>query len=407
MKRKPVYEEVNDPVAGYDEVRYQKAREKRKLLEQQSKIIITPDSPLKSLWNVAPVDNSAFSVDNQPIETPILSPNIEGHVNVASNAINTSPATFPLVAKIGVPTNFTSQAEIAPVAKNTCDANIAGHAMDESASNDASDTTITCPSNIVGHAINDAALLIATEPNITSDANITGHTNLARLNASDIGEKPFPTEPDDSQQDNNSNTLRHLITTSSSNIASHATIAWEPNIVSQLFSASVAESAPHANNQSRAINATHVTKQRRADIPRHLKLTSHANSSEEPSPVRITHNYSVRDREVTNLMQLLTPNEWKVYCYFLSVTHEYWVPELRAGTTHCWTTHPVIQKKTGIASNNTVGKTVESLEARGLIRRTYTARKPHEKSQYRVYLPFEMTGYQGKTRLVYERGDVK
>jgi hypothetical protein len=408
MKRKPVYEEMDDPVAGYDEVRYQKAREKRRLLEQQSKAIITPDSPAKSLWNASPpppVNNSVISVDKVVIQPLFSSPNIAGDTKAVSRAILTPDIKLASDATIQPATNNESDANNDSEPIITARANIAGVSNIEpplittSAAIPTRDVIVTPDAIIAANATNAGHVVLTPQPNIAPHAIIAG------VHESRQADTPHSSHAEDQQDDKTEPSLHHLFSTPHANIAGHVNVAWEPNIVSQLNIASAVNSVSHANIPPDTKIGGHAKKQRSANIPRQLKIAPHAISSEEPAPSRIMQNYSRRDREVTNLMQLLTPNEWKVYCYFLSVTHESWVPEMRAGVTHCWTTHPTIQRRTGIASNNTVGKTVESLEARGLVRRTYTARRSLEKSQYRVYLPCELTGYQGTTKLVYEKGD--
>ena len=127
----------------------------------------------------------------------------------------------------------------------------------------------------------------------------------------------------------------------------------------------------------------------------HVISTSHVNiTGQEPGKASIVGNYCRRDKDVTSLMPTLSGNEWKVYCYFLAITYEFYPSK-----NICSTTHPTIQQKTGIASNKTVGIAVDSLIARGLLKRLLTARRANEKSMYRVFLPCEFNGYTGKTKI--------
>jgi hypothetical protein len=97
-------------------------------------------------------------------------------------------------------------------------------------------------------------------------------------------------------------------------------------------------------------------------------------------------------------MREMTGDEWKVYCYLLSVTHEKW-----EGETHCWTSQHVIKEETGVGSKRTVGLVLESLEAKGFVERTFKGNRVIKMSQYRVFLPCEREGYAGKTKIAYEK----
>ena len=133
----------------------------------------------------------------------------------------------------------------------------------------------------------------------------------------------------------------------------------------------------------------------------HAVSTSHVNiTSQEPGKSSIVGNYCRRDKDVINLMPTLSGNEWKVYCYFLAITYESYPSK-----NICSTTHPTIQQKTGIASNKTVGIAVDSLIARGFLKRFLTARRANEKSMYRVFLPCEFNGYTGKTKIMSQVDD--
>ena len=133
----------------------------------------------------------------------------------------------------------------------------------------------------------------------------------------------------------------------------------------------------------------------------HVVSTSHVNiTSQEPGKSSIVGNYCRRDKDVINLMPTLSGNEWKVYCYFLAITYESYPSK-----NICSTTHPTIQQKTGIASNKTVGIAVDSLIARGFLKRFLTARRANEKSMYRVFLPCEFNGYTGKTKIMSQVDD--
>jgi len=136
---------------------------------------------------------------------------------------------------------------------------------------------------------------------------------------------------------------------------------------------------------------------RRTDLPRLVKLGSEIPVTIQPQPVQIIYNFSKRDRDINKLMPSLTGDEWKVYCYLLSITHE----KSWQGETHCWTSHHVIREETGLGCRRTVGIVLESLEAKELIQRTYTGNKAVKKSQYRVFLPCEISGYVGETKLSY------
>lgn len=135
---------------------------------------------------------------------------------------------------------------------------------------------------------------------------------------------------------------------------------------------------------------------RRTDLPRLVKLGRDVPVTIKPQPIHITYNYARRDRDVIKLMASLTGDEWKVYCYLLSITHELW-----DGMTHCWTSHHVIREETGLGCKRTVGIVLESLEAKGLIQRTFTGNRVVKQSQYRVFLPCEIEGYTGKTQVAY------
>lgn len=147
-------------------------------------------------------------------------------------------------------------------------------------------------------------------------------------------------------------------------------------------------------------NTTHVK------ITPVVKTTSHVKNKprvkhtprvittpKDPATVKIINNYVFRDADICSLMRELTANEFKVYNYFLSISYEVKF----APRQICSTTHPIIQTETAISSNKTIGVVVESLEAKGLIKRLVTARKAGEMSLYRVYLPCERPGYTGET----------
>jgi len=134
------------------------------------------------------------------------------------------------------------------------------------------------------------------------------------------------------------------------------------------------------------------------DIPRLAKLRLVPAITPTPSPVHIYKNFSFRDRDLVKYMKELTGDEWKVYCYLLSVTHEKW-----EGETHAWTSHHVIKEETGVGCKRTVGLVLESLEAKGFIRRTFTGNRVVKMSQYRVFLPCEREGYAGKTKIAYTK----
>lgn len=321
---------------------------------------------LEHMAKIEPVDNPPLSVDKELLISEKTDSKIAGHGIIAGQVINEGPANIAPQVILDGDAKDNGHVNIAPVAINQGPSNITPHA------------NIASDAELARHVINAAPVIF------DAPVNFTPHADIALVSAN----SPSQHASEDSVEDN----LSALFSAPHANIAPAAKFDGHASFEGDANNAAPANSAPHA------------LKQWDANIPRHVKLTRHAISSEEALPVQIMQNYSRRDKEVANLMQHLTANEWKVYCYFLSITHELWVPELRAGTTHCWTTHPVIQNKTGIASNNTVGKVVESLEARGLIKRTYTARRSLEKSQYRVFLPFELVGYQGKTILKYEKG---
>lgn len=142
----------------------------------------------------------------------------------------------------------------------------------------------------------------------------------------------------------------------------------------------------------------HTKRSRRTDLPRLVKLGQEIPITIEQQPVQILYNYCRRDRDVVGMMSSLTGDEWKVYCYLLSETHEKW-----EGETHCWTSHHVIREETGLGCKRTVGIVLESLEAKGLIQRTFTGNRVVKRSQYRIFLPCEMPGYNGETKLSYTR----
>jgi len=137
---------------------------------------------------------------------------------------------------------------------------------------------------------------------------------------------------------------------------------------------------------------------RRKDLPRLVKLEQEIPVTIEPQPVHVTYNYARRDRDVVKVMASLTGDEWKVYCYLLSITHELW-----DGQTHCWTSHHVVREETGLGCKRTVGIVLESLEAKGLIQRTFTGNRAVKRSQYRVFLPCETPDYIGQTQISYTR----
>jgi hypothetical protein len=161
------------------------------------------------------------------------------------------------------------------------------------------------------------------------------------------------------------------------------------------------EQVSGVNKTSHVVSTSHVNITSDVKSTPHVKSTSHVNiTSPEPGKASIVGNYRRRDDDVKNLMPTMSGNEWKVYCYFLTITYEFFPSK-----NICSTTHPTIQQKTGIASNKTVGIAVDSLIARGFLKRILTARRANEKSMYRVFLPCEFNGYTGKTKIMSQVDD--
>jgi hypothetical protein len=69
MTPKPAYEEIDSPLPGYDDARFQLAKLKKQK-EQEAKRIPAPESAKDSLWNaqspVSPVDNSLLDKTSSP-----------------------------------------------------------------------------------------------------------------------------------------------------------------------------------------------------------------------------------------------------------------------------------------------------------------------------------------------------
>ena len=141
---------------------------------------------------------------------------------------------------------------------------------------------------------------------------------------------------------------------------------------------------------------THNVNKPKNAIPKLLRLSRNKVVYPEASPVHIKYNYAYRDRDLIKHMHEMTGDEWKVYCYLLSLTHEKW-----EGETHCWTSQYVVAEETGIGTRKTAGLVLESLEAKGFIQRTYVGNRVIKLSQYRVFLPCEMEEYKGTTEISY------
>jgi hypothetical protein len=80
MTPKPAYEEIEYPLPGYDDARFQLAKLKKQK-EQEAKRILAPKSAKDSLWNtqslVSPVDNSLLDKESCPPEAggpPVIGP---------------------------------------------------------------------------------------------------------------------------------------------------------------------------------------------------------------------------------------------------------------------------------------------------------------------------------------------
>ena len=112
----------------------------------------------------------------------------------------------------------------------------------------------------------------------------------------------------------------------------------------------------------------------------------------EDGYVKITKNFLFLDVDVLRMFKEMTEAEIRIYTNLYLRTWGQINPN-----NICKCTNSEISANTGITSPTTFSKIMSKLEDRGLIECRYKARKVGEKSKYRVFLPCEVTGYNGTT----------
>jgi hypothetical protein len=110
--------------------------------------------------------------------------------------------------------------------------------------------------------------------------------------------------------------------------------------------------------------------------------------------VTIENNWLKFDRDILKIMPMLSGAELKVYLYLFSLSFGAWEPK-----NICHTSYPMISKVAGIPFTSTVSKCINSLIKKGFLKRQFKADAKNELSIYRVFLPCEVPGIEGKTKV--------
>lgn len=117
----------------------------------------------------------------------------------------------------------------------------------------------------------------------------------------------------------------------------------------------------------------------------------------EDGEVKILKGYMRFPLEIFDLLATLTDAESRMYLNFVRRTYG----RLPARNI-CSTTFRAIGEAAGLASPNAQVKAFKALEAKGLVKRLFTARSKKETSLFRVYLPCELPGGGDTTEISYE-----
>jgi hypothetical protein len=117
--------------------------------------------------------------------------------------------------------------------------------------------------------------------------------------------------------------------------------------------------------------------------------------------VTITENYMRFDMDIFRVLTDMGLTERFVYLDLIRRSYgKYPKP-----VNFCYCTHPEIVDTTGIAGKDSITRAIKALEKKGFLSRWYQAQKKGEKSLYRVYLPCELVGYGGRTRINISKGN--
>jgi hypothetical protein len=114
--------------------------------------------------------------------------------------------------------------------------------------------------------------------------------------------------------------------------------------------------------------------------------------------VSIERNYMRFDLDIFGVLAEMSGAEAKIYLDFIRRSYGQESPQ-----NTCSCTNPMIAKDTGISSPATLAKTLDGLEKKGFIKRLFTARKTHEQSVYRIFLPCELSDRKSLTVISFHK----
>lgn len=121
---------------------------------------------------------------------------------------------------------------------------------------------------------------------------------------------------------------------------------------------------------------------------------------DDSGSVTISENYMRFDMDIFKALAGMRLNERAVYLDLIRRSYGAY-PQPR-NTCEC--TNPEITDTTGLTGKDTITRAIRTLEDNGFISRWFKAQVKGQKSLYRVYLPCEMVGYSGRTKISVEKG---
>lgn len=112
------------------------------------------------------------------------------------------------------------------------------------------------------------------------------------------------------------------------------------------------------------------------------------------SYVSLEGNWMKFSLDIFKLLPAIGGVELKVYLYLLSLSYGNWQPK-----NICSTSLSMISEATGISFKESVSRIIKKLTTQGLVKRIFKADAKGDLSIYRVYLPSEIPGMGGKTKI--------